>query len=322
MRLPANLNQAIEREIEKSNPAELSQAVADLTQRYKTGRLSSPAVTSPAHRAAYLTVRFPATLAANLRVFDEIRRFAPEEAITGMLDLGAGPGTSAYAAAEMWPSLRRVTLVEADSSFIELGRRLSRESPHAAIRDAGWLQANLKALPPLEQHDLVVISYVLNELSSTQAHDVITQAWQRTGRFLVIVEPGTMRGFGFVHAARSQLIAAGAHIPAPCPHTGACPMAAAGDWCHFAQRVERTSLHRRLKSGALGYEDEKFSYLVASKSLLPPAPTRIVRRPQKHTGHVQLVLCTPQGLERRTVGKSKKDIYKAARKAEWGDRWE
>jgi ribosomal protein RSM22 (predicted rRNA methylase) len=91
--------------------------------------------------------------------------------------------------------------------------------------------------------------------------------------------------------------------------------------------VERTSLHRQLKGGTLGYEDEKFSYLVAARPEViadkdSPAYSRLVRHPGKHSGHVQLTLCTPQGLiENRTVARSSKIAYKAARKAEWGDAW-
>ena len=99
-------------------------------------------------------------------------------------------------------------------------------------------------------------------------------------------------------------------------------MAAAGDWCHFSQRVERTSQHRQLKGGELGYEDEKFSYLVVAKNNSPSAGARIVRHPGKHSGHVQLALCTPQRqIENRTVTRSSKEAYKQARKAEWGDTW-
>jgi ribosomal protein RSM22 (predicted rRNA methylase) len=99
-------------------------------------------------------------------------------------------------------------------------------------------------------------------------------------------------------------------------------MAASGDWCHFSQRIERTSLHRQLKGGELGYEDEKFSYIVADKSCASPTAARIVRHPRKHSGHVQLMLCTTAGhIENRTVTRSSKAAYKQARKAEWGDIW-
>jgi ribosomal protein RSM22 (predicted rRNA methylase) len=337
MRLPPELNAVIQEEVEKIPQAELSQAVDYLTQRYKAGSFSSPAITTPAHRAAYLAVRFPATYAADRHVFAEIHRLAPEAPIRSLLDLGAGPGTSAHAAAEVFPSLASVTLVEVDGAWLETGQRLSRKSWHPAIRNSRWLQQDLKAglaLPPqhvkkhhvlgptvLEEHDLVVLSYTLNELWPAAAGKAVLQAWQHAREFLAIVEPGTMRGFGFIHAVRSQLIQAGAYVLAPCPHTSECPMAAAGDWCHFAQRVERTSMHRRLKAGALGYEDEKFSYIIAGRKPVPIAPARIVRHPQKHGRHVQLVLCTVGGLETRMVSKAHKENYKLARKTAWGDEW-
>lgn len=99
-------------------------------------------------------------------------------------------------------------------------------------------------------------------------------------------------------------------------------MAAAGDWCHFAQRVERTSLHRRLKQGTLGYEDEKFSYLVVAKSSALTPSARIVRHPLIRSGHIQLTLCTPQGLQRQTIRRSQGELYRRARQAEWGGGWD
>lgn len=322
MRLPLELNHAIQQELEKIGGREMSQAVDHLSGRYKVGRFSSPVITTSAHRAAYLAVRVPATFAANLHVFSEIRRLAPEAEVKSILDLGSGPGTSAYAAAEVFRALNSARMVEADRALLDLGRQLSRQSSHPAIRYSEWLLQDLKTAISLEPHDLVVISYALNELPPSLAEKVVQEAWQHTREFLAMIEPGTVRGFGFVHAARTRLIAGGAHILAPCPHACECPMAAAGDWCHFAQRVERTSLHRRLKGGALGYEDEKFAYVVVSRNQYAAAEARIVRHPQKHSGYVQLAVCTPRGLEKRTVTQSQKQEYKLARKADWGDEWQ
>ena len=322
MRLPAELLDAIERETESVERRKLVQATAQLTQHYQAADFSAPAVTTEAHRAAYLAVRLPATYGVARSVFAELMSRAPEADIGSMLDLGAGPGTALFAAGEEFQSLREATLVESDSAWLALGKRLAAASHLPVAQQAQWLHQDLRSGLSCHVHDLVVISYTLGELSQTAAEAVLRQAWKLARKFLVVIEPGTRRGFAAINAARSTLIENAAKIIAPCPHQSPCPMAAAGDWCHFSQRVKRTSQHRQLKGGSLGYEDEKFSYFVAGKAVAEPVAARIVRHPGKHSGHVQLVLCTSQGrIENRTVTRSSKAAYKLARKAEWGGPW-
>ncbi len=322
MRLSAELQDAIQRETEKVDHRKLAQATAQLTEHYKAADFSTPAVAFEAHRAAYLAVRLPATYAAILRVFAEIKLRAAEQEIGSLLDLGAGPGTALFAAAEQFPHLQQATLIESDAGWIALGKRLAEQSESPIVQQAQWLKQDLRSGLSCDKHDLVVISYTLGELPHAAVEAVLNKVWKCAGKFLVLIEPGTRRGFAAINAARSSLIANAATILAPCPHHFMCPMAAAGDWCHFSQRVERTSQHRQLKGGALGYEDEKFSYLIAAKSAAPCTGARIVRHPGKHSGHVKLALCTPQGkIENRTVTRSSKEAYKRARKAEWGDLW-
>jgi ribosomal protein RSM22 (predicted rRNA methylase) len=114
------------------------------------------------------------------------------------------------------------------------------------------------------------------------------------------------------------LIALGATITAPCPHDGTCPMQG-GDWCHFGVRVQRSRLQRRVKSGDRGFEDEKYSYVVASKQSPAERSSRILRRPERRGGHIRLRLCTDVGAEDIVVAKRDGERYRWARKAEWGD---
>jgi ribosomal protein RSM22 (predicted rRNA methylase) len=322
MRLPAELLAAIQQETEKVDRRKLVQATAQLTAHYKAADFSTSPIATEAHRAAYLAVRLPATYAVLRRVFAEINLRAPQVEITSMLDLGAGPGTALFAATEEFPSLQQAMLVEGDAEWLAIGKRLAAPPQLPDALKVQWSKQDLRSGLSCETHDLVVISYALGELPQAAAEAVLNKAWKCAGKFLVAIEPGTRRGFAAVNAARSAMIANTAHIFAPCPHASACPMAAAGDWCHFSQRVERTQQHRQLKGGELGYEDEKFSYVVAAKVATPSAGSRIVRHPGKHSGHVQLALCTTQGrIESRTVTRSSKEGYKRARKAEWGDIW-
>nr|WP_261556722.1 small ribosomal subunit Rsm22 family protein [Frankia tisae] len=77
---------------------------------------------------------------------------------------------------------------------------------------------------------------------------------------------------------RAAVLAADATITDPCPADGACPLPG-GDWCHVARRVERSALHRMTKDVALGHEDEKYTYLVASRRATPHAGGPVAVRP-------------------------------------------
>ncbi len=97
------------------------------------------------------------------------------------------------------------------------------------------------------------------------------------------------------------------------------------DWCHFAQRLARSRLHRQIKGGDLAYEDEKFSYVIAVRptnpALAPQTPIggRIVRHPQLRPGLVALEVCAPGGLERRVITRRDHVAYGQARGLRWGE---
>ena len=174
-------------------------------------------------------------------------------------------------------------------------------------------------------HDLVTVSYVLNELSPQDQLKVIHKAFLATDQLLVIVEPGTPKGFGNILRAREFLIKQGAHIVAPCTHNHPCPLAQSWqegrDWCHFSVRVPRNKYHLLAKGATLPYEDEKYSYLVVSPLPVATPQSRIIKKPIINSGHVILDVCDTDGLHRTTVSKSKGEAYKRARDAEWGDPW-
>jgi ribosomal protein RSM22 (predicted rRNA methylase) len=190
------------------------------------------------------------------------------------------------------------------------------------VRAARWLTGDIGELDALPAHDLVVLSYVLGEIPERDVERVVRVAWRKAGSLLLLVEPGTPESFRRVHAVRALLLAGGAHLVAPCPHEQGCPMLATGDWCHFAARLERTAAHRRLKSGSLGYEDEKFSYIAVAKQPVALPDSRVLRHPLVHPGHMRLTLCRPERPEQITVAKSQKSLWRYARKIAWGDAWE
>ena len=45
-----------------------------------------------------------------------------------------------------------------------------------------------------------------------------------------------------------QSAAVDAHVVAPCPHDGGCPMDGTRTWCHFVQRFVRGRLQQQVKA--------------------------------------------------------------------------
>ncbi|MCC7260956.1 MAG: rRNA methyltransferase [Candidatus Latescibacteria bacterium] len=321
MPLPSSLQRAIEQEAGRYSAKDLNQAAAGLSAAYRAGEAESGAfITSDLHRLAYAAVRLPATFAAACAVMEEVRQRWSGPPLASLLDMGAGPGTAAWAAAAVFAELDSATLFEADEGLIALGKRLAQAGEQRLLAAAQWVRGDLRAPPALAPHDLVVSSYALGELREEEASEVVRAAWALTGQVLVLLEPGTVRGFGLLRRLREHLIGAGGQVLAPCPHQAACPLPA-GDWCHFPARLERSRLHQRLKDGALGYEDEKYAYVAVARQGGLAAPARILRHPLRHAGHTELPLCTPAGLQRLTVTRSQKGAWKEARKAVWGDEW-
>ena len=253
-----------------------------------------------ASRVAYLVTRFPGTLAALSAVVAAAAARLEAGEVKDAVELGAGPGPAVWALSAAFPALERIRLVDADHRMLAVARELASLGGAPASLAIETQVADVRSWRAA-QVDLVVVSYALGELAEGDRARVIQHAWEAARVALVLVEPGTSAGFARVRSARDALLSLGAHVLAPCPHEQTCPMQAP-DWCHFAARAERSRLHRHLKRGSLGYEDEKFSYLVVGRSVGQHgtlAASRIVARPQVRTGLVQLALCTREGLRNR-----------------------
>jgi ribosomal protein RSM22 (predicted rRNA methylase) len=316
MHLPDSLQQAIQVEIERFGGKEIAEARKELTDRYRAHQRQH-LMTKEEHRLSYLATRLPATFAVVQHVLEEVKARVPHVDIKSLLDLGAGPGTVMWAAADVFAHLEQVTLIERDMQLMQMGQRLAAASSNKSVIQAQWQAGDLEQLPSLTKSDLITLSYAVGELSTLATVQLIEAAWSATNHLLVIIEPGTPQGFERIRAIRRQLIDLQAYMVAPCPHVNACPMQE-GDWCHFAQRIERSALHRRLKEASMGYEDEKYSYVAVCKSPAVLPQTRVLRTPMRRSGHMNLTLCTPDGLKLETISKKQGELYKLARKTEWG----
>lgn len=310
MSLPAYLQEKIIKLLKEASTTQLQQARQAVTSRYKTHHRSS--FQTQEERLSYLATRLPATYAVASWVLEKIKPYSSK--LTAHLDLGTGPGTVFFAVQTLFPSIHQNMLLEKDPSLIQLGKQLTPSDFSAT-----WHLQNLQSAPHFDSADLVTMSYVLNELEDPSL--LILRAWEATKHFLVLIEPGTPHGFSKLKSAREILIQQGAFILAPCSHEASCPMGAK-DWCHFKANVQRPSFHQKIKQSPKGFEEEKFSYLIAAKQSYQRQQARIVRKPIKGSGHIILDLCEPNGLRRQVISKKNVSHYHEARHAEWGDPWD
>ncbi|BBG00551.1 MULTISPECIES: small ribosomal subunit Rsm22 family protein [Pseudonocardia] len=318
--LEADLAAALDAALDPVPAGRLAPVVDRLIRDYRSGSVpTAPILRTGDDAAAYAAYRMPATHAAVLDVFRRAAGRVPDPA--GLLDLGGGTGAAVWAAAQTWPSLRRATVLEAAAPARALGAKLAAGAGAPAVRDARWEPAVLGTGTELAPADLVTACYLLGELPGP-VRDALVDAAARAAPVVAVVEPGTPAGYARVLAARARLVAAGMTVVAPCPHSGGCPVTG-DDWCHFAVRVSRSSRHRALKAGSLGHEDEKFSYVVATRSDTDGAASgRVIRHPQSRKGLVTLRVCSTDGSLRDTpVPRSRKELFRAARDTAWGDPW-
>ena len=314
--LPAELKAALDAKLHGVSRNDAAERAAQISRTYRDGG-NSGAIRSETDALAYALARMPATYAAVTASLNALQEIDPRFAPSSLLDVGAGPGTASWAAAEAFSSLTDFVLLDANSALRALALDLGRES--ARLNKMTYQRGEARAaLAAAESADLVVASYVIAELGEMDQSALAALMWTKTRDTLLIVEPGTPAGYARIIALRTQLIALGAHVAAPCPHDGRCPLASP-DWCHFTQRLPRLRAHKQIKGAELPFEDEKFSYVALSRAPVAQHASRVLTQPAVGKVEVTAKLCTSDGLVVTKVPSRAKPEYARARRWRWGD---
>jgi ribosomal protein RSM22 (predicted rRNA methylase) len=314
--LPAELRAALDAKLEGFPRQDIARRAAAISKTYREGGASG-AIASESDALAYALARMPATYAAIVASLNALQEIRPDFAPQSLLDVGAGPATASWAAAEAFPTLASFTLFDANPALRALALELAKGSSrlNAASYQLGPARA---ALAHAAEAELVIASYLIGEVGESERRDLADTMWAKARDTLVIVEPGTPAGYARIIATRAQLIASGAHVAAPCPHDRECPLQSP-DWCHFAQRLPRSRAHMQMKGAEVPFEDEKFSYVALTRT--PPAlrPSRVLAPPRSGKAEITAKLCTPDGLALAKIRRRDKAAYARARRWGWGD---
>ncbi len=316
MDMPAELKTITEKAAGNYQLHALRSVSKAMTRNYKENRgteswLSEAAVFG----AVYSVVRMPATFGAVYSALYHTMECFPMDGEYSLLDVGAGTGAGSIAVS-MLSNLSSVICIERESEMRRFGE-IYTGSCFGLKGKTVWKNGDIRS-GINDSADIVLSSYVLNEMTESGRLSAVRDMWKRTKKLLLIVEPGTPQAFSQLMQIRDALLEEGAYIAAPCVHEKKCPLSD-DDWCHFTVRVQRSKLHRLIKEADVPYEDEKFSYMAFVKEPLEHMGGRVLRHPQTEKGRISLTLCTDSGKTDTTVTKKDKNIYKSARKMESGD---
>jgi ribosomal protein RSM22 (predicted rRNA methylase) len=313
--LPADLAAALENKLEGLSRSETAARAALMSRNYRDGG-SSRSIKSEADALAYALARMPATYAAVAACLEALRDIRPDFAPKTLLDVGAGPGTATFAGTQAFATLNMFALMDSNAALRRLALEFARGN--ARLQNVTYhAGAFSDVLAKSEAADLVVASYVIGELMPAEQRELTASMWAKCRDTLLVVEPGTPAGYGRIIALRAQLITAGAHVLAPCPHDKPCPLAAP-DWCHFSQRLPRLRAHKQVKRAELPFEDEKFAYVALMRTPLAPRPSRVLAQPRLSKVEVTAKLCTAEALVLARVPHRDRSAYAAARRWRWG----
>src|SRR5690348_7192997 len=140
--LPAELKAALDGMLRGFSRSDAAGRAATISKTYRGGG-NSGAIRTEADALAYALARMPATYAAVTASLNALCEIRPDFAPAGLLDIGAGPGTASWAAAEAFPSLKNFTLLDANDALRTLALNLARDSTR--LRDVSYARGEARA---------------------------------------------------------------------------------------------------------------------------------------------------------------------------------
>lgn len=286
--------------------SDLRQISESISEKYKNQNGGQRLITKADEALVYALTRMPSTYEAiKFSLREALKCFNGE--INTCVDMGAGTGAGALAVKDCLENVS-TTCVEREDEMIKIGKKLVND-------DILWTKSDLDSVEETNA-DLVIASYVLNEISQENRLNTAKKLFDMTGKLLLIVDSGTPKIFNQMKALREYFIGLGGKILSPCPHQGKCQ----AEWCNFGCRVQRSKIHKYLKSAESGYEDEKFTFLAISKSQTDGQnfANRILRHPYIEKGKISLEVCTAEGIKKVIVKKDDTN-YKEIKKVDWGE---
>lgn len=282
----------------------------NLTNKYKnrTGE-STSLIESKNDSLIYAISRMPATYEVIYGLLKDLtsQKFLPED-FASICDAGAGTGAGYFAINQLFNA--KTCFIERDHNMIDVFKMLTGSE--------NIISGDILKLEMAEKFDLVLSSYVLSEMTETDRENALKKLFSLSNRFVLLVDTGTPAVYHEYMKLKEMGKTFGFSVIAPCKNE-VCPLE--NDYCQFYARVERSAVHREAKQATLSFEDEKYFYLLFEKNDFINTENekfddsvRVIRRPIKKEGLVELKVCYSSGVKNLRITKKDREKYKFARK--------
>lgn len=277
----------------------------------------------------YLVGRFPYEYGVLRNVFREIRIIDPLFEPQTCLDFGSGIGSVWWVMKDFYESsFKEYLSVDIQKPMRDLARALAAGGElHGRLSFETYAQRAKLPSSVNTKYDVAISAFSLLELPNQRERlATLETLWNKTQRHLIIIENGNRTGFKLVNEARKFILEMPnnanqmrSYVLAPCTHNLPCQRIHAEMSnlpCSFP--VKFSSMFNNSDVSRATY-----SYVILSKVRPKAEPAaRVIEQILPRTKHVVCRLCTSKGqvVEKIfTKRKHDKEVYTAARRAEWGD---
>ena len=282
-------------------------------ERLRDGFLHGGAAQGPYWRTESALASYDLTYGERIgwkwdHVLQELRLRGWAPPVRSVLDWGCGSGIAGRRVLRAFGATQFDELIVWDHEA--LATDFAAAAASREFSDLRVSQATPGYLHGVEPVGLLVISHVLNELSTEQL--AALRALIARAQAVIWIEPGThavSRGLGAIREALRNDF----QMVAPCTHQGACPVFTAGnerDWCHqFAFAPSEIFANPNwVKFGQRAGIDLRslpYSFLVMDRQppRLPFGWSHVIGRPEHFKPYARFLNCDATGLHQLTVPK-------------------
>ena len=310
-------SQLIDEIINNSKINQIKKDYKSISTKYRGEKINSSVVVSSDEQAlSYVSTRTGETSVIIHDVLSKLNNYVDiNNDIKTVLDLGSGTG-SVFWALDNFAKNIDITAVEKQQSMLKYSQLLSTHLDfHIEYIKEDVLSPKIKNL---DTFNMVIESFVFNEMSREDRFKALDLMYEKSNKYLVLIEPGTPNSYENMMKDREYLLSKGLNLLLPCPHSKKCPLQ--DDYCNFSVRVNRTKASRFIKDASLNYEDEKYFYLIFTKDTKNKnLGSAILRKPIYRKNLVDLKVCGIQGVSQLIITKNNKELYTKTKKLKHGD---